>query len=336
MEKLKHALPRLLCLLAALALAPACILPACSQAAEADPAFPSRPLHFIVPYPPGGGNDLFARVVGQRIAENTGQAVIVENRPGAAGLIAGDYVARSAPDGYTFMVDQSSIATNPLIYKKTAFDVRHDLAPVIRAATLDNVILVSTASSIHSVKDLIEQARRQPGKLTYGSVGIGSSQHLAMELLSHQAGIKLLHVPYKGTAAAVTAVSSGEIQVFLISAATGQSYVKSGKVRAIATTGSKRSPIMPDVPTVKESGLPDYVNYNWLGIFAPAATPQPVVDRLNVLFAKAMADRKVKNTLDVQGWQLVGGTPQALRDTVDGEMRRYEQIVREQNIQIDQ
>lgn len=330
MQTFKRQLLRALCLLGTLA-----AVPVCAHAADAGEAFPSRPIRFVVPYPPGGGNDLFARVVGQKISENTGQPVIVENRPGAAGLIAGDYVARAAPDGYTIMVDQSSIATNPLIYKKTAFDVRKDLAPVIRAATLDNVILVSETSSIRSMQDLIEQAKREPGRLAYASVGVGSSQHLAMELLSHQAGIKMLHVPYKGTAAAVTAVSSGEVQVFLISAATGQSYVKSGKVRAVATTGDKRSPIMPDVPIVKESGLPEYVNYNWLGIFAPAATPKPLVGRLNAAFAQAMTDPKVKSTLDVQGWQLVGGPPEALRETVEAEMRRYERIVREQKIQID-
>ena len=333
MQSLKCRALSALCLICAM-----CGLGSAARSADNGAAadFPSRPIHFVVPYPPGGGNDLFARIVGQRISTDTGQAVIVENRPGASGLIAGDHVAQSKPDGYTIMVDQSSIATNPLIYKKMLFDVRRDLAPVLWAAMLDNVILVNSESSIHSIADLITQAKAHPGKIAYASVGVGSSQHLAMELFCKQAGIKLLHVPYKGTADAVTAVSSNDVQIFLISVATGQSYVKSGKVRAIATTGAKRSTIMPNVPTVRESGLPNYVNYNWLGIFTTAGTPPPVVAKLNSEFIRAMADPKVKSTLDVQGWSLVGGPPADLRRLIDDEMNRYKKLVQDEKIQIDQ
>ncbi len=298
--------------------------------------FPSRTIRFIVPYPPGGGNDLFARLVGQKLSENVGQPVVVDNRPGAAGLIAGDAVAKAAPDGYTIMVDQSSIATNPLLYKKVPFDVRKDIAPVMWGATLDNAVLVNAQSSIRTVADLIAAAKARPGKVAYGTAGFGSSQHLAMELFRTQAGIELLHVPYKGTPAAVMAVSTDEVQVFLISAATAQGYIKGGKVRAIATTGTQRSPIMPDVPTMIEAGLPNYTNYNWLGIFTTAGTPQPVIDKLNIELVKALNDPGVKESLSKQGWNLVGGSPESLRKLINEEMVRFEKVVRDGAIQIDQ
>jgi tripartite-type tricarboxylate transporter receptor subunit TctC len=327
---LKHALVA--------ATAVAALVPASQSFAQAGPAagFPSRTIRFIVPYPPGGGNDLFARLIGQKLSENVGQPVVVDNRPGAAGLIAGDALAKAAPDGYTIMVDQSSIATNPLLYKKVPFDVRKDIAPVMWGATLDNAVLVNAQSPIRTVADLIAAAKAKPGKIAYGTGGFGSSQHLAMELFRAQAGVDLLHVPYKGTAAAVMAVSTDEVQVFLISAATAQGYIKAGKVRAIATTGAKRSPIMPDVPTMIEAGLPNYTNYNWLGIFTTAGTPQPVIDKLNLELVKALNDPGVKESLGKQGWNLVGGSPDSLRKLINDEMGRYEKIVREGGMQIDQ
>jgi len=307
-----------------------------ASAQDAGANFPHRPIRFLVPYPPGGGNDLFARLVGQKLSEQVGQPVVVENRPGAAGLIAGDALAKAAPDGYTIMVDQSSIATNQLLYKKTPFDLKRDISPVLWGATLDNAVLVSAQSPIRSMSDLIAMAKAKPGKVAYGSAGVGSSQHLAMELLKVQAGIDLLHVPYRGTAAAMLAVSVDEIQVFLISAATAQGYIKSGKVRAIATTGTKRSPVMPEVPTMIEAGLPNYTNYNWLGIFTTAGTPQPVIDKLNVQLVKALNDPGVRDTLNKQGWELVGGSPHSMRRVIDEEMTRYNKIIRDAGIQIDQ
>ncbi len=203
-------------------------------------------------------------------------------------------------------------------------------------ATLDNAVLVNAQSSIRTVADLIAAAKARPGKVAYGTAGFGSSQHLAMELFRTQAGIELLHVPYKGTPAAVMAVSTDEVQVFLISAATAQGYIKGGKVRAIATTGTQRSPIMPDVPTMIEAGLPNYTNYNWLGIFTTAGTPQPVIDKLNIELVKALNDPGVKESLSKQGWNLVGGSPESLRKLINEEMVRFEKVVRDGAIQIDQ
>lgn len=297
--------------------------------------FPSQPIKFVVPYPPGGGNDLFARITAEKISESTQQPVVVENRPGASGQIAGAAVANAKPDGYTIMVDQSSIATNPLLYKTPLFDVKTDLAAVIWGASLDNALLVSSSSSIRSLEDLISKAKEAPEGITFGSPGHGSSQHLAMEALSEAAGIKLLHVPFKGTAQIISAVIGNDVDLFLISAATASRYTKDGKVRAIATTGERRSSIMPDVPTVSESGIPGYTSYTWLGIFTTAGTPPDIINRLNQEFSMALQDPKVKTTLSSQGWEIVAGDPASLMSQIEIERRRYGPIIEKLQIQID-
>ncbi len=297
--------------------------------------FPSQPIKFVVPYPPGGGNDLFARITAEKINESTQQPVVVENRPGASGQIAGAAVANAKPDGYTIMVDQSSIATNPLLYKTPLFDVKTDLAAVIWGASLDNALLVSSSSSIRSLEDLISKAKEAPEGITFGSPGRGSSQHLAMEALSEAAGIKLLHVPFKGTAQIISAVIGNDVDLFLISAATASRYTKDGKVRAIATTGERRSSIMPDVPTVSESGIPGYTSYTWLGIFTTAGTPPDIINRLNQEFSMALQDPKVKTTLSSQGWEIVAGDPASLMSQIEIERRRYGPIIEKLQIQID-
>lgn len=304
--------------------------------ASAAATLPQKPIRFLVPYPAGGGTDLFARLVGRRLSDQVGQPVVVDNRAGAVGIIAGSAVARAAPDGSTLMVDQSSVATNQLFYKKMPFDLKRDLAPVILGARLDNAFLVSPQSPVKTMADLVALARAKPGKLAYGSGGFGSAQHLATEFLKKQAGIDLLHVPYKGTAAAVLAVTADEIQLLMISAAAAEPYVKAGKVRAIATTGTKRSSSLPEVPTLIESGFPDYTSYNWLGVFTTGGTPQPIVDALNAHLSTALADPAVRDSLTRQGWELVGGPPENLRREVQQETARFEKLIREGGMQMDQ
>lgn len=296
--------------------------------------FPSRPIRFLVPYPPGGGNDFFARVVAQKLSENVNQPVIVDNRPGAAGLIAGDALAKAPPDGYTIMVDQSSIATNMLTYKKRQFDARKDILPLMLGATLDNAVLVSASSPVRSLADLIALGKR-PESIAYASTGIGSSQHLAMELLCSEAGIRLLHVPYKGTAAAITALAAGEVQVFIISVPTAQGYIKDGRVRPIATTGTARSAVMPDVPTVKESGFPNFVNVNWLGVFTTRGTDEAVQARLTAELVKALSDSRLRDGLTRQGWVVQAAPASALRNIFEEEVARYERVVQMGNIRMD-
>ena len=216
------------------------------------------------------------------------------------------------------------------------FDVLRDFLPVSVVATQPNVLVVHPALPARSVKQLVALAKTRPGELNFASAGTGSSGHLSGELFMMVTGVRMVHVPYKGTPAAVMAVSTDEVQVFLISAATAQGYIKGGKVRAIATTGTQRSPIMPDVPTMIEAGLPNYTNYNWLGIFTTAGTPQPVIDKLNIELVKALNDPGVKESLSKQGWNLVGGSPESLRKLINEEMVRFEKVVRDGAIQIDQ
>jgi tripartite-type tricarboxylate transporter receptor subunit TctC len=297
--------------------------------------FPAKPIRFIVPYPPGGGNDLFARLMGQKISENTGQPVVVDNRPGAGGLVAGDLLARSAPDGYTIMVDQSSIATNPLLYKKTPFDVTKDLAPVIWGISLDNVLLVAPSLPVKDLGELIEYAKKNPGKLNYASAGLGSSQHLATEIFMKAAGIDMVHVPYKGGGPALTSVSVGETQVFMISVSTALSFVKTGKVKALAVGGKSRSNLLPEVPTFAEAGLPSYASSGWLGIFTTAGTPRSVVDRLNAEFVKALAAPDVKEKLSRQGFEVVASRPEELGKLIRDEMMRYRKVIEDKRITLD-
>lgn len=308
------------------------------NAAEQKPAaaYPSKPIRFLVPYPAGGGTDLFARLVGRKLSEQTGQPVVIDNRPGATGIIAGAAVSQAAPDGYTILVDQSSIATNQLLYKKLPFDLKRDLTPVLLGAKLDNAFLVNAQSPLRSMADLIALAKSKPGKLAYGSAGVGSAQHLAMELLKKQTDVDLLHVPYKGTPPAVLALQADEIQLLLFSAAAAEPYIKAGKLRAIATTGTKRSAVLPEVPTMVEAGFPDYTNYNWLGIFTRSGTPQAVIDALYSQLSTSLADPAVRDTLGKQGWELVGGPPQALRRQIDEETARFEKLIRDGGMQVDQ
>jgi tripartite-type tricarboxylate transporter receptor subunit TctC len=297
--------------------------------------FPSKPIRFIVPYPPGGGNDLFARLVGQKISENVGQPVIVDNRPGAAGLLAGDLVARSAPDGYTIMVDQSSIATNPLLYKKVPFDVTKDLTPIIWGVSLYNVLLVTPSLPVKNLAEFIDYAKKNPGKLNYASAGLGSSQHLATEIFKRAAGIDMMHVPYKGGGPALTSVATGETQVFMISASTALSFIKTGKVKALAIGGENRSGLLPEVPTFSEAGLPGYTSSGWLGIFAAGGTPKPVVDRLNAEFVKALAAPEIKDKMYRQGFEIVASKPEKLGELIRHEMAKSGKVIQEAGITLD-
>lgn len=303
--------------------------------ALAQGTFPSKPLKFVVAYPPGGGNDLFARSTAPKLAELLGQSVVVENRPGANGQIAGQIVARAEPDGHTIMVEQSSIATNVLLYRKPLFDVRKDLAPIAWAATLDNAILVRADSEFATFADFLAYARANPGKVAYGSSGHGSSQHLAMELLAREAGIELHHVPFKGTPEVISSLVAGDVQAFLISAATAVRYTKDGRLKVIATTGTERSPLLPNVPTVAESGVGNYNYYTWLALFTTAGTPAPILEQLRGAFEKILSDRALLEQFSVQGWTIKGEGPETVTKLIHDDIGKYEKIVRDLNIRID-
>jgi tripartite-type tricarboxylate transporter receptor subunit TctC len=301
----------------------------------AQAAFPERPIKMIVPYAAGGGTDAFARLVAQELSKNIGQPVVVENRTGGGGMVAATAVAQSPADGYTLLVDQSSIATSPILFPGSPIDVNRDLAPVILGVTLDNVLLVSPDLPVNNVGDLIKLAKSKPGKLNYASTGNGTPQHLGMEVFKDMAGIDVLHIPYKGGAPGLIAVSTGEVQMFLISVSTAVPFVKSGRVKALASGGATRSPLLPDLPTVSESGLPGFRSSGWLAVFAPAATPPGVIAELNAQLAKALAAPGLKASLRQQGFEVAAGKPEDLKALMKREMDQYGAVIRKVGIKVD-
>jgi tripartite-type tricarboxylate transporter receptor subunit TctC len=316
---MKHVISRVL---AAMAIIAAPISPTMAE------DFPSKPLTFVVPYPPGGANDNIARILAKKISENVGQAVVVENKPGASGMIAGEFVSKAAPDGYTFMIDQSSIVMNPSLYKEVRFNVRKDLAPVTSPANMTHLLIINTDLPIRTVQDLIARAKAEPGKMNYSSPGTGSPQHVAMEAFKRAAGIDIVHVPYKGGSPAMLAVMSGDVQMTLISVATSMPQLKAGKVRAIAMLGGERSKLLPDVPTFAEMGYKGMAT-PWLGIFAPAGTPAPIVQRLNAEFVRALKDPQVRERLDQQAFETVGSSPEEFARFLDEELAANGKLIRE-------
>jgi len=302
-----------------------------ASAALAQGGYPDRPIKLIVPYAAGGGTDTFARVAAEELARQIGQPVVVENRPGAAGMLAGGIVAKSPADGYTLLVDQTSIATNPMLYAKVPFDVKKDLEPIILGVTLDNVLLGSPQLAANNTQELVKLGKTRPGSLNYASTGIGSPQHLAMEVFKKQVGIEAVHVPYKGGSPGILAVATDEVQMFFISISTALPFIQSGRVKAIASGGAKRSPLLPELPTVGET-VPGFLSTNWLAFFAPAGTPKPIVQKLNESFQKAFQNPTVVANLRKQGMEIHGGPPSALSEVIDRDMKYFGDIIKAGNI----
>lgn len=275
--------------------------------------YPSRPVRLLIPQPPGGTMDTLARATTNQMAESFGQNVVIDNRSGANGIIAGETLARAAPDGYTLLYTSASLANNQLVFKKPPFDVLKDFAPVTLANTLPGyLIIVSTQTPAKSVKDLVELSKTT--RVHFGSSGTGNSQHLLGELINARTGARMVHVPYKGFALIVNAVIGNEIQVVFGSPTTVLAHIKAGRLRAIAYTGEKRLAALPDLPTVSESGIPGMVyEASWHGIFAPAATPRPVVLRFQSEVAKAMKSPRLNQYITDAGHAPIGGMPEEFR-----------------------
>jgi tripartite-type tricarboxylate transporter receptor subunit TctC len=304
---------------------------ACVEA-QAQP-YPNRPIRFVIANAPGGGLDITARVTGPVISGALGQQVIYDNRGGAAGSVAAETVARAAPDGYTMLMGSiGNISVNPHLYKGLGYDPLKDLAPVTFAVSGSNVLVVHPTVAAKTVQELVALARKQPGLLTYGSSGTGNAGHLAAELFNSMTKIKMVHIPYKGGVPAMTALLSGEVQLVFASAPTAQVQVKAGKVRALAVTTAKRSLVLPDLPTIAESGLPGYETDNWYGIVVPSRTPRPVVDRLNREFVRAFNIPEVKELLLKQGLEAAPGTPEAFGAYIKSEYRKWGKLIAEAGI----
>ena len=297
--------------------------------------YPSKPVRLVVTYPPGGGADTMARLLAPRVGEGLGQPLVVENRPGASGTIGADLVARSAPDGLTLMLDASSYAVNPALYPKLPYDPRRAFAPVSLIVLFPNMVVVNPAFPARSVQELIAAAKAQPGKIAFASSGNGSAQHLAAELFRQGAGLDMVHVPYKGGGPALQDVIGAQVPLFFANMASGLPHVKSGKLRALAVTGSRRSPAAPELPTVAESGVAGYEVYEWNALFAPAGTPAALVERLHAELAKALSAPEVRERISALGGEIAALSPAETERWLDSQMDQWAQVVRTANIRLD-
>jgi tripartite-type tricarboxylate transporter receptor subunit TctC len=299
-------------------------------AAQAQAAFPSKSLTIVVPFSAGGTTDILARVIGQYMSKDLGQPVVVDNRAGAGGNIGAQMVARAAPDGYTILMGTvGTHAINQSLYKKMAFDPIKDFAPLTRVALVPNLLVANPSQPFKNVKELVAYAKANPGKVTFGSSGNGSSIHLSGELFQHMAGVEMQHVPYRGSAPAVTDLLGGQIAVMFDNMPSAIGHVKSGKLRPLAVTTPKRSPALPDVPTIAEAGVPGYGATSWFGLLAPANTPAPVLAKLHASILKALADPEVKKKMAEQGAEPYGEKPEQFAAFIRSETEKWGKTVKQ-------
>jgi tripartite-type tricarboxylate transporter receptor subunit TctC len=319
--------------LIALGMLAACVLASTAASAQ---DYPSKPIKLIVPYPPGGSADILARIVGQKLGDQLGQAIVVENRAGAGTAIGAEFVARSRPDGYTLLLGTvSSHAMNPALSPGLSYDAIKDFAPVAPLATIPFVLDVNGKLPVRSVKELVAYVKAHPGSVNYSSAGNGTSNHLAGELFNMMAGVDLVHVPYKGSAPALQDLVAGQVQLMFDLVSTSLPWIKSGAIRPLAVTSATRVASLPDVPTMKESGYPDYEVSAWFGVFAPSGTPEAVVTRLNAEAAKAIASPEVKDKLGPLGMENMSGTPQSFARLVAADLDKWRGVVKSAKIRAD-
>ena len=329
METKNPARIRVRLLAAALALAATAAVPHAASAAR----YPERPINLIVPFSPGGGTDISARLLAAALGEKFSSSVVVDNRPGAGGQIAADLVARSQPDGYTLLFANSGmLAINPWIYKLHSDPVKA-FAPVSLFSDLPFVLVVPASLPAKNVAELVTLTKSQPGKHTFASSGTGGAPHLSGEIFQQATGVDLVHVPYKGGGPAMTDLMAGRVDMLFASVLETMPYVTAGKLRALAVTGATRSPAMPDVPTIDEAGVKNAQSGSWTAVLAPAGTPQAVIDKLSEAIRAVAADPAVKAKLESQGAVAHGSTPKELQDLAASERERYGQIIKSRNIQ---
>jgi tripartite-type tricarboxylate transporter receptor subunit TctC len=301
-----------------------------SSAAEAQPqGYPSKPVRFVVPYPPGGPLDTVARLLGQKVSESTKQPVVVDNKPGAGGNIGADAVAKSAPDGYTILMGAvATHAINPTLYASMPYDAQKDFIPVTQVASTPNVLVVNPSIPASNVREFIAYAKANPGKLNFGSGSTGSAGHLAGELFKAMAGVDMTHVPYKGAAPAMNDLVGGQIQLMFDNLASSLGQVKAGRIKALAVTTARRTALAPELPTVAESGLPGFDISTWFGIFVPAGTPRDVVDRLHAEFTRALAMPDVRERMLSLGAEPVGSKPGEFAAFIRAEADKYARVIK--------
>ena len=303
--------------------------------ANAQERYPSKPLRIVVPFAPGGSTDIFARLVGERLGGALGQPVVIENRAGAGGNIGADVVARSAPDGYTLLMATTGVmAINNALYKSMTYDAAKDFEPVIFIASITNILIVPPELPARNVAELVALAKREPGRLSFASSGAGSSTHMSAELFKSLTGTDILHIPYKGSGQALPDLMSGRVSMMFENAPGAVSYIKAGKVRALAVTGLERSAALPDLPTVAESGVPGYESLSWSGLAAPSGTPKEIIQRINRETAGILATPEMRARLAEQGAEAVGGLPEQFAGHIRAEREKWTRLIRSRGISV--
>ena len=317
-----------------LALAVSFILCASSAFAQ---TYPAKPIRLIVPYPPGGGTDFFARLVGAKMSEHIGQPIVVENRPGAATIIGAEAAAKAPADGYTLLLaDSTTLAVNPSLYRKLPYDPQKDFAPISLTARFAMLLVVNpTLDKSKTVRELVDEAKAAPGKINFASVGAGTTHHLAMELFMQRTGIKLNHIPYKGAAPAVQDLVGGQVPVMFLDLAAGGPQIRAGKIRALAVASPKRITPLPDVPTVAESGVPGFEAWAWQGLVAPAGTPREALEKVRAQYSKAVADAGVRQKLTEAGVEPLTSSPEELAGYIKSETAKWASVIKDGNIKVE-
>lgn len=318
-------------------LAALCLGGGAAQAAgESAGPFPGRPVKLIVPFPPGGGTDTLARPLAQRLGEYWGQSVVVENRGGAGGNVGAAATARSAPDGYTLLFTPViTLAANQALYKSAGYDAERDFTAVTMLVSTPNILAVPASLPVKTVQEFLDYARAKPGQLNFASPGNGTPPHLAMAILERMAGVKMTHVPYKGTGPAVTDLIAGRVQAMMVNAPVALPYMKSGQLRGLATTSARRPASVPDLPTLDESGLKGYEADTWYGLFAPAGTPKAVIAKINADVARALNSPDIKQLFAGQGAEVVGDSPESAAARVSADVVKWRDVINDIGLKVD-
>ncbi len=289
--------------------------------------YPTRAVRLVVPSSPGGGTDISARILAPQLTQFLGQQVVVENRPGAGTMIGGEAIARAAPDGYTLLMGISTLAINPAMYKKVPYDALKDLAPISQAVALSNVLVVHPSLPAKSIKEFIALVKPRPGQINFASAGVGTSPHLSMELFLVMTGLKMLHIPYKGSGPGVTDLIAGHVPAMMPNMLSAQPHIKSGRLRALGVTGSKRAPGADDIPTIAEAGVPGYEAVQWYGVLAPAATPRDIIVKLHTGVVRALQNPEVRQRLLNDGAEPVGSSPEEFAAYLRGETAKWAKVI---------
>ena len=297
--------------------------------------WPVKPVRVIVPHTVAGAPDILARYLGVKLTESLGQQFVIENQAGAAGIIGAERVARSVPDGHTILIGSSALVINPSLYRKVAYDAQRDFQPITALASAPLVLITHPSLPVRTVRELITLAKARPGSINYASGGSGSAAHMAAELFKLMAGVNLVHVPYKGTAPALTDLIAGQVTVAFYTVSAIGGHVRNGRLRAIALAASRRSPAMPDLQTIDELGLPGYEASTWVGVLAPAGTPRPIVNRLHGELMKLLATPEVKQQFTVTGFDIIANTPEQFAEQIKTDLAKWARVIREAHIAVD-